>query len=107
MANVPAVTDGTFAAEVEQHRGLALVDFGAEWCPPCHVLAPVVESIAELYAGRMKVLGLDVDANPRTSTRFQVRGLPTVLFFKDGVLVDRVVGAVPRSTLEQRIAKHL
>ena len=107
LANVPAVTDASFAREVEQHDGIVLVDFGAEWCPPCHAIAPVVEGLARDHAGHVKVLALDVDANPQVSTRFQVRGLPTVLFFRGGQLVDRVVGAVPRSTLDERLRQHL
>ena len=107
MANAPAVTDATFVHEVEHHAGLAVVDFGADWCPPCRVIAPVVAALAEEYAGRAKVLALDVDANPETASRYGVRSLPTLLFFKDGRVVDTIVGAVPRSTLEQRITRHL
>lgn len=107
MYTAPAVTDSTFTHEVEHHQGLAVVDFGASWCPPCRVLAPVIDALASDYAGRVKVLTLDVDANPATQARFGVRGLPSVLFFRDGTLVDSVVGAVPRSTLERRIAQYL
>lgn len=107
MANAPAVTDATFTNEVESHAGLVVVDFGADWCPPCRVIAPVVGALAEEYTGRAKVLTLDVDANPKTASRYGVRGLPTLLFFKDGQVVDTIVGAVPRSTLEQCLAKHL
>jgi thioredoxin 1 len=107
MTNAPAVTDATFTHEVEHHAGVAVVDFGADWCPPCRVIAPVVGALAAEYAGRAKVLTLDTDANPETANRYGVRGLPTVLFFKDGKVVDTIVGAVPRSTIEQRLAKHL
>jgi thioredoxin 1 len=101
------VTDATFDADVTAHRGLVMVDFGAEWCAPCRVISPVVERLAAEYAGRARVATLDVDANPATMTRFDVRSLPTLLFFRDGQVVDRVVGAVPKATLEARLTRHL
>ena len=101
------VTDATFDADVTAHRGLVMVDFGAEWCAPCRLIAPVVERLAAEYAGRVRVATLDVDANPASMTRFDVRSLPTLLFFKNGQVVDRVVGAVPKATLEARLTQHL
>ena len=101
------VTDATFDAEVAAHPGVVMVDFGADWCPPCRLIAPVVEQLAAEYAGRARVATLDVDANPATMARFNVRSLPTLLFFRDGQVVDRVVGAVPRATLEARLTQHL
>jgi thioredoxin 1 len=102
-----AVTDGTFQAEVEQHPGLVLVDFWAEWCGPCRVIAPVLEQIGAEYAGKVKITKLDVDANQQTPMRFNVRSIPTLLFFKGGKHVDTVVGAVPKAHLVGKITQHL
>ena len=101
------VTDDTFDAEIEKHDGLVMVDFWATWCGPCQIIAPSVEQLAGEYAGRLKVAKLDVDANPQTTIRFNVRSIPSVLFFKGGKVVDSVVGAVPKSHLTQRIEQHL
>jgi thioredoxin 1 len=106
MANAVEVSDATFATEIEQHEGLAVVDFWATWCAPCRMIAPMVESLATEYAGTVKVAKLDVDNNQRTAARFNVRSIPTILFFKGGVLVDQVVGAVPRPALEAKFKEH-
>lgn len=102
-----AVTDSDFAAQVEQHDGLAMVDFWATWCGPCQIIAPLVEQIAEEYEGKVKVAKLDVDANQQVAFRFNVRSIPSILFFKNGEHVDTVVGAVPKAYLVERIEKHL
>jgi thioredoxin 1 len=101
------VTDDTFAAEVEQAAGLVLVDFWATWCGPCQAIAPLLEQLAGEYAGKIRVGKLDVDANQSVTQRFNVRSIPSILFFRDGRHVDTVVGAVPKATLEERIKKHL
>ena len=101
------VTDATFAAEVEQASGLVLVDFWATWCGPCQVIAPILEQLAGQHAGKVKIAKLDVDSNQQTTLRFNVRSIPSILFFRDGRHVDTVVGAVPKGTLEQRIQQHL
>jgi thioredoxin 1 len=101
------VTDATFAAEVEQAAGLVLVDFWATWCGPCQAIAPLLEQLAGEYAGKIRVGKLDVDANQSVTQRFNVRSIPSILFFRDGRHVDTVVGAVPKATLEERIKKHL
>ncbi len=103
MAGLMTVTDETFEATIDQSRGVALVEFGAAWCGPCKAIAPVLEAMAQEHADVVRIATLDVDANPRTAMRFGVRGLPTMLFFRDGSVVDRVVGAVPRSVLESRL----
>ena len=102
-----AVTDSTFQAEVEQHAGLVVVDFWAEWCGPCRAIAPVLEQLQAEYAGKLKVVKLDVDANQRTSMRLNVRSIPTLMFFKNGTRVDQVVGAVPKAHLVKKIDQLL
>ena len=101
------VTDDGFAQEIERHDGLALVDFWATWCGPCQVIAPVMEQLATEYDGKVKVAKLDVDANQRTTMRYNVRSIPSVLLFKNGTLVETVVGAVPKPYLVEKIEKHL
>jgi thioredoxin 1 len=102
-STLPAVTDATFAAEVGPGTGLVAVEFTADWCPPCRLMAPLLEEAAQDYAPRLRVVQLDADANPRTMARLGVRGLPTLLVFRDGALAERIVGAVPRSTLRQKL----
>jgi thioredoxin 1 len=105
--NVKAVTDATFRDEVEKTNGLTLIDFWAVWCGPCRMVAPIVEQLAQEYSGKLKVLKLDVDSNMQTSARFNIRSIPSLLFFKDGKLVDTVVGAVPKQFLERKVQEHL
>src|SRR5215211_1447708 len=107
MSNVNAVTDSSFQQEVEQHDGLAVVDFWATWCGPCRMIAPIIDQLATEYTGKAKVAKLDVDSNIKTASRFNVRSIPTILFFKDGALVDTVIGAVPKPTLERKFREHV
>ncbi len=102
-----AVTDATFGAEVEQHQGLIIVDFWAQWCGPCHMVAPILDQLAGQYGSKIKVAKVDVDANQRTAMRFNVRSIPSILFFKDGRHVDTLVGAYPKPVFEQKIQQHL
>jgi thioredoxin 1 len=108
-ANTSAVqvSDSSFATEIEQADGLVLVDFWATWCGPCQIVAPILEQLAGEYAGKAKVAKVDVDANQRTAMRFNVRSIPSILFFKNGQHVDTVIGAVPKATLEGKIKQHL
>ena len=101
------VTDENFATEIEGAGGLALVDFWAAWCGPCRMVAPIVEQLAGEYEGRLKVGKVDVDTNQRTASRFNIRSIPSILFFKDGKVVDTIVGAVPKPVLERKIQEHL
>ncbi len=101
------ITDANFASEIEETSGLALVDFWAVWCGPCRMVAPIVEQLASEYAGQLKVGKLDVDSNYQTATRFNIRSIPSILFFKDGQVVDQIVGAVPKPVLERKIQEHL
>ncbi|MBX9928003.1 MAG: thioredoxin [Gemmatimonadaceae bacterium] len=107
MSNTMAVTDETFAAEVEQAAGVTVVDFWATWCGPCRMIAPILDQLAEEYAGKLRIVKMDVDANPKTSPRFNVRSIPTLLFFKDGKVVDQVIGAVPKTALAAKMAQHI
>jgi len=106
MPNAVTITDHTFAAEVEQHPGLTVVDFWAAWCGPCRIIGPMVEEIAAERAGTVKVAKIDSDENPRVSARFNVRSLPTLLFFKDGQVVDQIIGAVPKARIDAVVEKH-
>jgi len=102
------VNDQNFAEEIEGSEGLSMVDFWATWCGPCRLVEPIVEELADEYQDKgLKVGKLDVDSNPGVTTRFQVRSIPSILFFKNGELVDKVIGAVPRPHLEEKIREHL
>lgn len=101
------VTDSDFSSVVEQGAGLVVVDFWAEWCGPCRAIAPALEQLAQEYQGRATIAKLDVDANPQSPMRFNVRSIPTLLFFRDGKHVDTVVGALPKPALDAKIQQHL
>ena len=107
MSNVVAVTDASFETEVEKNEGLTIVDFWATWCGPCRMIAPILDQLATEYEGKVKVTKLDVDANIKTATRFNVRSIPMLLFFKGGKVVDQIVGAVPRQTIEAKLKQHV
>ena len=107
-SNTIAVTDATFPSEVEQRRGLTVVDFWAEWCGPCKMIAPVLDQLASEYGSKgLTVAKLDVDTNQDTTLRYNVRSIPTLLFFKDGRPVDSIVGFQGKQQLADRIARHL
>jgi thioredoxin 1 len=101
------VGDDNFGQEIEQHQGVALVDFWAAWCSPCQMIAPHVEQLAQDYEGRVKVAKLDVDNNQKTAMRFNIRSIPSLLVFKDGSLVETVVGLVAKEHLANALEKHL
>ncbi len=107
MSEVPAVTDATFKDEVLDSADPVLVDFWAPWCGPCRMVAPVVEEIAEMFIGKVKVVKLNTDENPNIASQYGIRSIPTLMIFKEGQKVDTVVGAVPKTTLATTIDKHL
>jgi thioredoxin 1 len=105
--NVLQVSDGNFDSEVLQSSQPVLVDFWASWCGPCKAIAPVIDALAEQYAGQVRIAELNVDENPATPGKYGVRGIPTLILFKDGQIVDQLVGAVPRQQLENLLQKVL
>ncbi|MCK5631931.1 thioredoxin [Candidatus Bathyarchaeota archaeon] len=100
------VTDADFEAVVKKHR-LILVDCWADWCGPCRMMSPIIDELAGEYDGEIVFAKLNVDENPQTPQRFNIGGIPTLLIFKDGKLVDRLVGASPKLLLENRLKKFL
>lgn len=105
--NVLEFTDGNFDAEVINSDLPVLVDFWAEWCAPCRMIAPTVDAVAEEFSGRLKVGKVNVDFNNQTAARFMIRGIPTLLLFRGGKVVDQRVGAVGKADLLKMIEPHL
>ncbi|ADG61997.1 thioredoxin [Moraxella catarrhalis] len=100
-------TDASFDTDVVNSDGLVLVDFWAAWCGPCKAIAPVLEELAEDYQGRVKIVKVDVDANPQSAARFGIRSIPTLFVFKNGERVETVVGGRPKSEFAALLDKHL
>jgi thioredoxin 1 len=106
MSSKP-VTDDSFAIDVLQAKGPVLVDFWAEWCGPCKAIAPALEEIGAEFAGKLTIAKVNIDDNPRTPTTYNVRGIPTLVLFKDGKPVDTLVGLRPKSALRQWVSAAL
>lgn len=101
------VSDGDFDEKVIKGKGLVLVDFWAEWCGPCRMVAPILDELAGEYEGKITVTKLNVDENREIAARFGIRSIPTILFFKDGSQVEQVIGALPKSSIKSKIQQHL
>jgi thioredoxin 1 len=101
------VNDATFDEEVLKSEQPVLVDFWAVWCGPCKAIAPIVDGVAAAYAGRLKVIKVNVDENGATPSRYGIRGIPALLFFKDGKVADQIVGYVPQDVIEEKVKRLL
>jgi thioredoxin 1 len=107
MGSVLEASDATFDQEVLRSEQPVLVDFWAAWCGPCKALGPIVDGIAASYAGRLKVIKVNVDQNGATPSRYGIRGIPALLFFKGGKVADQIVGYVPQSVVEEKVQRLL
>jgi thioredoxin 1 len=107
MSSAAAVTDSTFQQDVLASSEPVLVDFWAAWCQPCRMVAPIVEEIATENSGKLKVLKLDVDENQNTAMQYNVSSIPTLILFKEGQPVERIVGFNPKDRLMSKLAPHL
>ena len=103
--NVKTFTDANFSDEVKS--GVVLVDFWATWCAPCRRIAPIVDQLADEFDGKLTVAKVDIDENPMTPSKFMVRGIPTLLLFKGGQIVEQIVGLADKDTLKKAIEKHV
>ncbi len=107
MAKPVELTDSNFNDEVLNSDKLVLVDFWAEWCGPCRMVGPVVEELAGDYEGKVKVGKVDVDSNPQVSMQYGIRSIPSLLIFKNGDVVDQIIGAVPKAHLQKQLDAQL
>jgi thioredoxin 1 len=107
MSKPVAITDSTFEQEVVKSNIPVVVDFWATWCGPCKMIAPILEEAATNYDGKLKITKLDVDSNTQVASKFGIMSIPTLLFFKDGKVVDQIIGAIPKAQLLNRLVKFL
>ena len=107
MGNYVILNDDNFEKEVIKSDVPVLIDFWAEWCMPCKMIAPIVEELANEYQGKLKVGKLDVDSNPQVSMKYGIRSIPTLLIFKNGQPVDQIIGAVPKKVILDKLLPHL
>ena len=105
MKTTTLINDSSFKADILDQPGITVAKFTAEWCGPCHALAPVFDAVAAAHENGAKFVSVDADASPEASVQFGVRGLPSILFFKNGELVSRLIGAVPRAHIEKELAR--
>ncbi len=105
-SKVIQLIDSEFDSTIKE-TPLILIDFWAEWCFPCKIIAPIVEEIAETYNGKLVCAKVNIDENPVTATKFSITGIPTLVLFKDGKLVERLVGAVPKEQIEEKVKAYL
>ena len=107
MAKPITVNEKTWEQEVLKAKGLVMVDFWAVWCGPCQMVAPIVDELSKEYEGRLKVAKLNTDENPGIASQYQIMGIPTLLIFKDGKPIDKIVGAAPKKQFKDKIESHL
>ena len=107
MSSISHFTDASFKQEVLESDLPVLVDFWAEWCGPCHMIAPIVRQISDEYQGRIKVGKLNVDENPQTASQFGIRGIPALLLFKKGQAVEQIIGVAPKPQIIAKLDSHL
>lgn len=105
--NTVELTDDNFDTEIVQHKGLSLVDFWAPWCGPCRMVAPAVEAIAAEYTGKLKVGKVNTDEAPEVSAKFGIRSIPTIMLFRDGEIVDQIIGALPKDQIAKKVEQAL
>lgn len=101
------VTDKNFQSDILDHKGVSFVDFWAAWCAPCRMLTPIIEELAKDYAGKAQIAKLDVDSNQNSARQYGVMSIPTMIIFKDGQEVDRLVGVMPKATIAERLDKWI
>jgi thioredoxin 1 len=107
MANPLHLTDDSFDTEISGQNNVVLVDFWAAWCGPCRAIAPIIDELANDYDGKAKIAKVDVDNNPRVAMQYGIRSIPALLIFKDGNVVDTIVGAVPKTYITERLNAQL
>ncbi|HJX34198.1 MAG TPA: thioredoxin [Desulfatiglandales bacterium] len=107
MGDILEVTDDSFDTEIMNGELPAMVDFWAEWCGPCKMVGPVVEELASAYKGKIKIAKMDVDKNRKTPAKFGIRNIPTLILFKGGEVVNTIIGAQPKKSLEEELKKLL
>ncbi len=101
------LNESNFGNEIEQHKGVSLVDFWAPWCMPCKMLAPAIEAIAEDYKGKVKVGKVNVDDNRSLAAKFGIMSIPTIIIFKEGKIADQIIGSVPKAVLESKLRQYI
>ncbi len=107
MSNLPQVGDDNFKEEILDHKGVAMVDFWAAWCAPCRMLTPIVEELASVFQGKIKIVSLDVDASTGIASQYGIQAIPTLLIFKNGTVIEQVVGMQSKDVLTAKLEQAL